>query len=295
MVSSRDGRALGLGLGLVLVALCFAPLSALAADGPLLSRYPSASVAAQPASRTTATNTSTLKWRPRTAAKTISIEGTGGVKRTQLLDQLPAQEPSKSKSTPVEEFELKWNPDLRRISQPAPEATQPGGAGRPFSGPMTELDRALAPTQREAEECPPRDDKRIFDITTNLRPDEGDLPHYCPLGDEVFVPRHWPGLTYTWKASGLCHKPLYFEEVALERYGHTWGYWQPLVSGVHFFGTLPILPYKMGVEAPWECIYALGYYEPGSCAPYMIYPVPLNVRGALLEAGAWTGGVLLIP
>ena len=44
--------------------------------------------------------------------------------------------------------------------------------------------------------------------------------------------------------------------------------YQPVVSGVHFFGTLPILPYKMGVEQPWECMYALGYYEPGSCAPF---------------------------
>jgi hypothetical protein len=111
----------------------------------------------------------------------------------------------------------------------------------------------------------------------------------------AFVPRHWPGMVYTWKASGLCHKPLYFEDVPLERYGHTWGYLQPVMSGVHFFGTLPVLPYKMGVEMPWECIYALGYYEPGSCAPYMIYPVPLNLRGALLEAGAWTGGIYLIP
>ena len=61
------------------------------------------------------------------------------------------------------------------------------------------------------------------------------------------------------------------------------------------FGTFPLLPYKMGINCPWECMYALGYYEPGSCAPYIIPPVPLNAKGALLEAGAITGGVLLIP
>ncbi len=111
----------------------------------------------------------------------------------------------------------------------------------------------------------------------------------------TFEPRHWPQITYTWKATALCHKPLYFEERALERYGHTVGHFQPFVSGASFFGTLPILPYKMGMHSPWECMYALGYYQPNSCAPWIIPPVPLNVRGALLEAGAWVGGVYLIP
>ena len=46
---------------------------------------------------------------------------------------------------------------------------------------------------------------------------------------------------------------------------------------------------------PHECRYALGYYRPGSCAPYLIPPVPLSLRGALLEAGAVVGGVFLIP
>jgi hypothetical protein len=287
---------LALGMAMAVGAALCAPLAVAKADGPLLTRYPSSTsnASAPKVARSTA-NSSTLKWRRRTQATTVSIEGSQGVKRTQLLDKLPEAQPTRPQSNSSPDFELQWAPDVRRISQPDPDASRPADNTLRRQQEMSELDRALAPAQREKEECPPRDDKRIFDITTNLLPDEGDLPHYCPLGDEVFVPRHWAGLTYTWKASGLCHKPLYFEELALERYGHTWGYLQPFVSGAHFFGTLPILPYKMGVEAPWECIYALGYYEPGSCAPYIVYPVPLNVRGALLEAGAWTGGVLLIP
>ena len=67
----------------------------------------------------------------------------------------------------------------------------------------------------------------------------------------TFEPRCWPQITYTWKGSALCHKPLYFEEEQLERYGHTFGIAQPVVSGAHFFGTLPVLPYKMGIEMPW--------------------------------------------
>jgi len=100
----------------------------------------------------------------------------------------------------------------------------------------------------------------------------------------------------TWKASGLCHKPLYFEEVQLERYGHTAGpVLQPVLSGAHFFMNIATLPYQMGMSPPNECEYALGYYRPGSCAPWLLPPVPLSVRGGLMQAGAIVGGVYLIP
>ena len=122
------------------------------------------------------------------------------------------------------------------------------------------------------------------------------MPHDCPLGEAVFQPRAFAPLTYTWTASGLCHKPLYFEDVQLERYGHTWGPWlQPFMSGADFFLTVPILPYKMGLEPPNECLYTLGYYRPGNCAPYLIDPLPLSVRAAFFEATAWTVGAVIIP
>ena len=112
----------------------------------------------------------------------------------------------------------------------------------------------------------------------------------------MFESRHWPLITYTWKASALCHKPLYFEEVQLERYGHSAGpIVEPLLSAAHFFITVPLLPYYMGVDPPQECQYSLGYYRPGDCAPYMLDPFPLSVRGAILEAGAVGAVVTVIP
>jgi hypothetical protein len=123
-----------------------------------------------------------------------------------------------------------------------------------------------------------------------------DYPYPCTGRHPTFVPRAWASTTYLWKASGLCHKPLYFEQVQLERYGHDWGpVLQPIVSGAHFFGTFPILPYKMGLETPQECVYSLGYYRPGSCAPYMIEPLGFTWRAAAFEAAAWTGGAAAIP
>ncbi len=123
-----------------------------------------------------------------------------------------------------------------------------------------------------------------------------DFPYECRLDAGSHQTRQWPQITYNWKAAALCHKPLYFEQVHLERYGHSWGpYVQPIMSGVHFFGTLPILPYKMGIRTPTECVYTLGYYRPGSCAPYLIDPVPFTWRAAFFEAGFATGAAFAIP
>ena len=90
--------------------------------------------------------------------------------------------------------------------------------------------------------------------------------------------------------------PAYFEDVHLEGYGHSWGpYLQPIISGGRFFLTVPILPYKMGLYPPGECIYTLGHYRPGNCAPYMLDPLPLSVRAAVAQGGVWTGMVYAIP
>jgi hypothetical protein len=122
------------------------------------------------------------------------------------------------------------------------------------------------------------------------------LPQECKLPNIAFQPREWLPMTMTWKASGLCHKPLYFEEVNLERYGHTAGpFAQPVISTAHFFVNIAVLPYKMGIHPPTECQYALGYYRPGNCAPWIIPPVPLSLRGSLYQIGAVGAGIGLIP
>ncbi len=136
-----------------------------------------------------------------------------------------------------------------------------------------------------------------IDLSIRIEGSAGkDYPYECAVSTETLQPRQWPEVTYHWKASCLSHKPLYFEQVQLERYGHSWGpYVQPIMSGAHFFGTLPILPYKMGIRTPNECVYSLGYYRPGSCAPYMIDPIPFTWRAAFFQGAAVTGISLVIP
>ena len=136
-----------------------------------------------------------------------------------------------------------------------------------------------------------------IDLDINVTGSAGeDYPFECQVSAGTHQPRQWSQITYTWKAAALCHKPLYFEQVQLERYGHSWGpYMQPIMSGVHFFGTLPVLPYKMGIRTPCECVYTLGYYRPGSCAPYLIEPIPFTCRAALFQTGAVTGISFAMP
>jgi hypothetical protein len=131
----------------------------------------------------------------------------------------------------------------------------------------------------------------------DANPGGPNLPYECSLSSEPFNPRCWHQLTYTWKASVLCHKPLYFEEVAGERYGHSHGPWclEYATSFVHFFGDLALLPYFIGVDTPQECIYDLGYYRAGNCAPYEFDAFPLSVRGALTGAVGYCGVVALFP
>ena len=123
-----------------------------------------------------------------------------------------------------------------------------------------------------------------------------DYPCECRLEGETFQPRRFAATMFTWTAAGYCHKPLYFEDSSLERYGHSHGFVaDSFTSAAHFFTTLPVLPYKMGVELPWECVYPLGYYRPGSCAPWTIPAVPISGRGFAVEAATITGLVFLLP
>ena len=151
--------------------------------------------------------------------------------------------------------------------------------------------------QRFMDACPPKGSfKSIRELSDNVTAEKGKFPRECNLSKEVYMPRAWTPTTFAWTASGMCHKPLYFEQPQVERYGHSWGpLLQPLISGGHFFVTVPILPYKMGMYPPGECMYSLGYYRPGSCAPYMLDPFPLSVRGGLIQAGTVVGAAAIIP
>lgn len=164
-----------------------------------------------------------------------------------------------------------------------------------WSDPLYEWQAGKKPV--EERECPDMSDlKSIRELTYKIAPKPGTLPRECPIQRGQYTPRQWAPTTVNWKASSLCRKPVYFEDPKLSRYGHSAGpILQPALSGARFFLTAPALPYLMGLYPPQECVYTLGYYRPGSCAPYMLDPLPISVRAGLMQAGAVTGAVYLIP
>ncbi|MEX2560740.1 MAG: hypothetical protein WD403_12540 [Pirellulales bacterium] len=226
---------------------------------------------------------------PNTIILTKAASGENDPFSDPFEDSSPGQRPSQLKL-----FIGSQEPETppRRLDSPPPPLVPPYD-----DEPEVLMDEFAQAPRLEEQDCPtPGDLKRIGEITNRITAQPGEFPRECPLGDEPFASRSWAMTTYTWKASGLCHKPLYFEQAGVERYAHSWGpVLQPVFSSAHFFATVPLLPYKMGVEPPWECVYPLGYYRPGSCAPYTIGPVPISLRGAALQAGAVTGAVSAFP
>lgn len=57
------------------------------------------------------------------------------------------------------------------------------------------------------------------------------------------------------RAPDFTYRPLYFEERQLERNGRNIGVLQPVASFVHFFGTIPVLPYKAGAQPEARRLY----------------------------------------
>ncbi len=130
-------------------------------------------------------------------------------------------------------------------------------------------------------------------------PDDEDAPP-CPeliaLPDVSLAGRHFVDTHVLWEPSNLFHNPLYFEDHALERYGHTHNeLLQPFVSVGKFGAQFVGLPYQMALHPIHECQYTLGWHRPGECVPYRYHLPPWNTKAALVAAGTYTGLIFLFP
>ncbi len=84
--------------------------------------------------------------------------------------------------------------------------------------------------------------------------------------------RGWGQISFCWDAPAVFFKPLYFEDINLERYGIHRGCCQPILSFGHFFTRCVCLPYKLLIsQPPCERIYTLGYERPNNCIPLYCY------------------------
>lgn len=175
----------------------------------------------------------------------------------------------------------------------------------PADPPTTDEEAPASPPANLNDPCAALANRPFHEFGINIAMPAGETPTdfattcWQPINDSagpLAGTRAWAVSSFAWDATSLCHRPLYFEEYNLERYGYgCCEALQPAASAAHFFGTLPALPYCMAVDCPGECIYTLGHYRPGSCNPKRCIWPPLSPRAILAEGGVWTGLVFLIP
>jgi hypothetical protein len=110
-------------------------------------------------------------------------------------------------------------------------------------------------------------------IGASIAPPPGELPtdaarqHFAEAAAyESPLTRHdWLAYAYFWEAPAIFYHPLYFEEPRVERFGVNAGcILQPVISGAHFFTSIPALPVKMALDRPCTDVYSLGFARPGS-------------------------------
>lgn len=145
--------------------------------------------------------------------------------------------------------------------------------------------------------------RQIVDVPVDIRPTEGLLPENVgaekfaaePTIDESLPSGEPANIFCSYTPWTICYRPLYFEDIGLERYGKNVGCLQTGLSGVRFFGSVAALPYKMTRRPPRSCECSNGFSRPGDC------PLPgygnrrFQWNAALVEAAMVTAVVYIIP
>ncbi len=156
-----------------------------------------------------------------------------------------------------------------------------------------------------ARQSPRPWEKSTDQIGLDIQPPPGRLPadssaDLLPAASREPVPakptRGWGYIALNWVPSEIVHQPLYFDDQPLERYGQTvCPAVQPVLSGARFFGTFPIMPYKIGLDRTHDQVSTAGYVRAGRCAPPICERIPLELDASLFESGAWVGFIFLLP
>lgn len=149
---------------------------------------------------------------------------------------------------------------------------QPSASQEPVSDPEVAAQEPFKAQELERPEsfgAWPR--KSILEVEVDVRETSDIAP--MDLSDQIIAKielKDWTHYymqpkTFAWAAPDIRYQPLYFEDVALERYGQTHGLLQqPIYSGFHFFRSTVSLPYQMIKEPPRSCEYPWGFCRPGS-------------------------------
>jgi hypothetical protein len=105
-------------------------------------------------------------------------------------------------------------------------------------------------------------------------------------GEQAFLPDRY----------SVCfrHRPLYFQELNLERCGTTYGIAQNAVSASHFLTNTALLPYRMATRHPDETVNHWGDCRSDGHYRGDIEPLGCSGRAVLAESAAVAGFVFLL-
>lgn len=177
-------------------------------------------------------------------------------------------------------------------STPPTESTTGFGRGRraPLLKPIQEATVDTSPLAQEIDGEP----------TSTARPHDMAAERYGPYRVAAVSANEFVRFTVNsclWYSPAMRHKPLYFEQPNLERYGsHLGGQCEAsLEAAAHFVGSTLALPYQVAAQPPSSCVYTLGVYRPGNCNPHFFHVSPLSVKGLAAQGAAVTGLVFLFP
>ena len=99
-----------------------------------------------------------------------------------------------------------------------------------------------------------------------------------------------------YRGPNVHYHPLYFEQLALERYGHHLGNLvAPIMAHGLFFAHAATLPYSLGKSHPWDCHNDVCYYKPGDLVPFRIYFPTADPKATMLQATAMALSWTVIP
>ena len=113
----------------------------------------------------------------------------------------------------------------------------------------------------------------------------------------VFAPRAYAQSASIFEGPNVHYNPLYFEQVALERYGQHLGNWfQPWIAHGLFFVDVLACPYSIGKSPPWAVHSGEGYFKPGDpVLPFKLLPPPTDKGGYVTQAVAMALTFAIIP
>ena len=181
------------------------------------------------------------------------------------------------------------------VKTPAEEDDSIRGMRRPLGTQIPSGPLRTATQVRRISEIAPRIQSNL-DSDINAYAAEQALNFKVKFGGEPYSARSFPDVVMPWAAPESKYYPLYFQDPALERYGHTHHpVLQPVISSARYTTQIVMLPYQMAITPPWELHSPLGWYRPGDVVPKLRYPFPWSTKAAVVEAATVTGIIFAIP